>query len=112
MKATLFIAALAPLASAWKLQLWTTDGRHATMHGTVNSGCKNIAFTPVLNVNKLKFEESTFADTVELYVNKNCDGLSYRNNGGTYNISPRKIRSYKSKEKRYRTAPFWGLNGP
>ncbi|AEO56617.1 hypothetical protein MYCTH_2301722 [Thermothelomyces thermophilus ATCC 42464] len=95
MKASVLVTALLPLASAWKLQLWTTDKRHVTAHGTTNSGCKNLAFSPVLNVNKLKFEESAFADTVELYVNKNCDGLSYRNDGGTYNIKARKIRSYK-----------------
>ncbi|KAK4244538.1 hypothetical protein P885DRAFT_41429 [Corynascus similis CBS 632.67] len=99
MKASLFVAALVPLASAWKLDLWSKDGRHVTMHGTKDSGCKNIAFTPVLNVKKLKFNRATdwYPDpsTVELYANRNCDGLSYRNGGGTYNISPRKIRSYK-----------------
>ncbi len=100
--ATIFVLAastLAPLASAWKLELWTSDGRKASMHGTKDSGCKNIAFTPVLNVNKAKFSPKTdwYPDpsTFELYVNKNCDGLSYRNDGGTYSLKARKIRSYK-----------------
>jgi len=99
MKPAFVLAALTPLAAAWKVELWTTDGRKATMHGTRDSGCKNIAFTPVLNVNRAKFSPKTdwYADpgTFELYVNKNCDGLSYRNDGGDYKISARKIRSYK-----------------
>ncbi|KAK4234110.1 hypothetical protein C8A03DRAFT_47479 [Achaetomium macrosporum] len=99
MKATLFLIALTPLVSAWKLELWSKDGRKATMHGTNDSGCKNIDFTPVLNVNRAKFSPKTDwhtdPSTFELYVNKNCDGLSYRNDGGDYKMTARKIRSYK-----------------
>ncbi|KAJ4301967.1 hypothetical protein N0V88_002097 [Collariella sp. IMI 366227] len=99
MKASLVLIALTPIVSAWKLELWASDGRKANMHGTRDSGCNNIAFTPVLNVNRAKFSPATdnWPDpgTFELYVNKNCDGLSYRNDGGDYKITARKIRSYK-----------------
>jgi hypothetical protein len=99
MKASLFLVALTPLVSAWKLELWTSDGRKATMHGTADSGCKNIAFTPVLDVNRANFSPKTDwhtdPKTFELYVNKNCDGLSYREGGGNHNMKARKIRSYK-----------------
>ena len=94
------LAAFVPAASAWSLELWATDGRKATMHGTLDSGCKNIEFTPALDVKRAKFNPKTdhFPDpgTFELYVNNNCHGLSYRNGGGDYRLTPpRKIRSYK-----------------
>ncbi len=99
MKAGLFVLAITPIVSAWNLQLWTSDGRKATMHGTADSGCKNIAFTPVLNVNRAKFDPKTDwhtdPKTFELYVNKNCDGLSYREGSGDHKLTARKIRSYK-----------------
>ncbi|KAH6641159.1 hypothetical protein F5144DRAFT_562729 [Chaetomium tenue] len=95
---SIFLVAL-PLVSAWKLELWATGGRHVTMSGTKDSGCKDISFTPVLNVNKAKLNPATslYPDpkTFELYVNKGCRGLSYRNGKGTHKMSARKIRSYK-----------------
>ncbi|KAH6850530.1 hypothetical protein B0I37DRAFT_116229 [Chaetomium sp. MPI-CAGE-AT-0009] len=98
MKASIFLFAL-PLASAWKLELWAKDGRKVSMNGHLDSGCKDISFTPVLNVNKAKFSPKTdiIADpkTFELYVNKDCKGLSYRNGKGTHKMTARKIRSYK-----------------
>jgi hypothetical protein len=36
----------AAATSAWKLDLWTTDGRHTSMHGRLDA-CNNIAFVPV-----------------------------------------------------------------
>ncbi|KAK4035236.1 hypothetical protein C8A01DRAFT_38328 [Parachaetomium inaequale] len=101
MKATLFLIAITPLVSAWNLDLWASDGRKAHMHarGGDSNGCQNIEFSPVINVNKAKFSPATDwvkdPGTFELYVNKNCDKLSYRNDGGTYNMKARKIRSYK-----------------
>lgn len=99
MKASSILLVALPLVSAWKLDLWATGGRKVSMHGTLDSGCKDISFTPVLNVNKAKLDPSTpiIADpkTFELYVNKGCRGLSYRNGKGTHKMSARKIRSYK-----------------
>lgn len=36
----------AAATSAWKLDLWTTDGRHTSMHGRLDA-CNNIEFVPV-----------------------------------------------------------------
>ena len=67
---------------AWKLKLWTTDGRKATMHGTADSGCTKIAFTALVDVRRVKFmpQSNWHSDprTFELFVNKNCGGLSYQ----------------------------------
>lgn len=70
------------------------------MHGHADSGCKDISFTPALNVNRAKFDPKTSLHsdpgTFELYVNKGCEGLSYRNGKGDFTLTPaRKIRSYK-----------------
>ncbi|KAK0739517.1 hypothetical protein B0T21DRAFT_382531 [Apiosordaria backusii] len=95
---------LAAVSSAWKLELFATDGRKVTASGRdPNSGCKNIAFTPVLNVNRAKFNKDTSflpdPKTFELFVNKNCQGLSYRNGDGNHRLTPaRKIRSYRVKK--------------
>lgn len=101
MKASVLFFVIAPLASAWKLELWSSDGRKATMYGKKDSGCKNIEFDSVLNVNRAKFSPKTDwlpdPDTFELYANRNCDKLSYRNDGGNYKMKARKIRSYKVK---------------
>ncbi|KAK3297253.1 uncharacterized protein B0H64DRAFT_391701 [Chaetomium fimeti] len=98
MKASLFLFAL-PLASAWKLELWAKGGRKTTMSGRLDSGCNDISFTPVLNVNKARFSPKTDLlpdpKTFDLYVNKGCKGLSYRNGKGTHKLPARKIRSYK-----------------
>ncbi|KAL2152234.1 hypothetical protein VTH82DRAFT_5418 [Thermothelomyces myriococcoides] len=100
MKFTVLLASLAsvaPLASAWQLELFTTDGRHATMHGFGDSGCINLSFSPALRVQRAKFEGSSLGidDTFELYVNRGCSGLSYRNGEGNHQMTPRTIRSYK-----------------
>ncbi|KAK4151822.1 hypothetical protein C8A00DRAFT_45012 [Chaetomidium leptoderma] len=99
MKASVFVVALIPLVSAWSLELKTTDKRTVNTHGTSDSGCKNLSFSPVLNVNHAKFSPKTDwhtdPGTFELYANKNCDKLSYRNDGGSYSMTARKIRSYK-----------------
>ncbi|KXX74044.1 hypothetical protein MMYC01_209821 [Madurella mycetomatis] len=101
MKASVLFLVIAPLASAWKLELWGSDGRKVTMNGSRDTDCKNIDFSPVLNVNRAKFSPKTDwrpdPDTFELYANKNCDKLSYRNDGGNYKMKARKIRSYKVK---------------
>ncbi|KAL2152235.1 hypothetical protein VTH82DRAFT_5419 [Thermothelomyces myriococcoides] len=100
MKAAVLLASLAsiaPLASAWQLELFTTDNRHATMHGTGDSGCINLSFSPALNVNRARFEGTALGidDTFELYTNRGCSGLSYRNGEGNHQMTPRTIRSYK-----------------
>ncbi|KAK4467203.1 hypothetical protein QBC42DRAFT_2686 [Cladorrhinum samala] len=91
---------LATVTSAWKLDLYASDGRKVATHGTVDSGCKNIEFTPVLNLNRANFNPDTalYPDpgTFELYVNRGCSGLSYRNGRGDHRLTPaRNIRSYK-----------------
>lgn len=101
MKPTLLLIALtSTVASAWKLEL-SGGGRKVSMHGTKDSGCKNISFSPVLSVTKAKFSPKTdwYPDpnTFELYSGRNCAGLSYRNDGGTHKMKARKIRSYKVK---------------
>ncbi|KAK7414339.1 hypothetical protein QQX98_006781 [Neonectria punicea] len=94
-----FLAVLLPFASAWTLDMWTSDGRSSAMHGTADVDCNDIAFTPALNVNRVKFNPDTAwhfdPATFELYVNAGCQGLSYRNGEGDYAITPRVIRSYK-----------------
>lgn len=99
MKAGFFLLAITPLVAGWNLQLSTTDGRKVTMHGTADSGCKNIEFTPTLNVNRANFNPKTSwhsdPQTFELYVGRNCDGLSYRGSKGNKKIKARKIKSYK-----------------
>jgi hypothetical protein len=101
MKASFVLIAITPLVSAWNLNLWASDGRKTHMHGRGGNskGCQNIDFSPVLNVNKAQFTPATDwvedPKVFELYVNKNCDKLSYRNDGGTYKMKARKIRSYK-----------------
>ncbi|WEW55627.1 hypothetical protein PRK78_001058 [Emydomyces testavorans] len=95
------IALLSSLAltSAWNLDLYATDNRHVNFHGTRDSGCVNIEFSPALNVNRANFRPKTdwYPDpkTFELYVNKNCDRLSYRNGKGDHKLTPRTVRSYK-----------------
>jgi len=95
---TLALLSVTAVASAWKLDLYAGN-RHVNFHGTRDSGCKNIAFTPPLNVNRAKFDPKTDwfpdPDTFALYVNTDCRGLSYRNSGGDYELAPRVIRSYK-----------------
>ncbi|KAK4183688.1 hypothetical protein QBC35DRAFT_535557 [Podospora australis] len=102
MKPTTLLLSFLTTASAWKLELFASDGRKVTTHGTQDSGCKNIAFTPALKVKQAKFSPKTdwYPDpsTFELYVNKGCQGLSYRNGGGDHKLTPpRVIRSYKVK---------------
>ena len=106
----------AAAASAWKLDLWTTDNRHTSMHGRLDA-CNNIEFVPVrllssstvrftsdklaspqtLNVNRAKFVDETLdtVSTFELYRDQNCQGLLYRNDGGDYRMTARLVRSYK-----------------
>ena len=101
MKPTLILLALtSTVASAWKLEL-SGGGRKVSMHGTKDSGCKNISFSPVLSVTKAKFSPKTdwYPDPTifELNSGATCAGLSYRNDGGTYTMKARKIRSYKVK---------------
>jgi hypothetical protein len=99
MKAATILVLLTPLVAGWSLELKASDGRKTTMHGTKDSGCKNIAFTPALKVNHVNFNKATdwYPDpsTFELYVNKGCQGLSYRNGGGSRGITARTVRSYK-----------------
>lgn len=100
MKPTLLLLALTPLASAWQLELWSTDGRKSSMHGRLDSGCTNIAFTPPLDVNRARLRPQTDwlpdPSTFELYVGRDCKGLSYRNGGGDHRLRPaRVVRSYK-----------------
>ncbi|KAK3995545.1 hypothetical protein QBC44DRAFT_378361 [Cladorrhinum sp. PSN332] len=97
---TLLSLLVAGTTTAWKLDIHASDGRKVSTHGTRDSGCKNIEFTPVLNVNRANFKPATdlYPDpkTFELYVNKGCSGLSYRNGKGDWRLTPaRKIRSYK-----------------
>ncbi|KAI9769212.1 MAG: hypothetical protein M1840_004341 [Geoglossum simile] len=104
MKSTLpalvVMLSLAFTTSAWDLDLYTPDGRHTHMYGRVNSGCVNIDFTPILNVNHAKYNPDTphwpdVTDTFELFVEQNCNGLSYRNGEGDFELTPREIRSYQ-----------------
>ncbi|KAK0732087.1 hypothetical protein B0H67DRAFT_475604 [Lasiosphaeris hirsuta] len=94
MKASAPILFFAGLASAWRLEVWSNNNEHLNMHGTTNSGCINFD-VGALNINHAKFTESTFADTFELYQNRNCDVLKYRNGGGDYTFNVKTIRSYK-----------------
>lgn len=52
------------------------------MHGTADSGCTKIAFTALVDVRRVKFmpQSNWHSDprTFELFVNKNCGGLSYQ----------------------------------
>lgn len=93
------IPALAAIATAWSLDFYTTDNRHVNTHGTLSSGCKTLSFSPALNVNRVVFDPATplvpDPNVFELYLRANCQGLSYRNDGGSYVITPRVIRSYK-----------------
>ncbi|KAK1832050.1 hypothetical protein QBC39DRAFT_381930 [Podospora conica] len=86
----------AAATSAWKLDLWTTDGRHTSMHGRLDA-CNNIEFVPTLNVNRAKFVDETLdtVSTFELYRDVNCQGLLYRNDGGDYRMTARLVKSYK-----------------
>ncbi|EEP80853.1 predicted protein [Uncinocarpus reesii 1704] len=98
LSAVTFLSCLA-LSSAWKLDLYASDKRHVSTHGTRDSGCKNIDFSPALKVNRANFRPATnnWPDpgTFELYVNKNCKKLSYRNDKGNHKMTARTIRSYK-----------------
>ncbi|KAH8685222.1 hypothetical protein BGZ61DRAFT_479981 [Ilyonectria robusta] len=98
MKFTLLTTIL-PLASAWTLDVWTTDDRSSAMHGTVDVDCNDIEFTPPLDINRVKFNPDTDwypdPDTFEFYVSPGCQGLSYRNGEGDYTITPRVVQSYK-----------------
>ena len=99
--ALLLLTGLAATTWAWSLDLYTTDGRHSNMHGHTDSGCVNIDFSPALTVNRARYDPATanfpdVTDTFELYVNRNCQRLSYRNNKGEFTLTPpRQIRSYK-----------------
>lgn len=42
----------AAATSGWKLDLWTTDGRHTSMHGRLDA-CNNIEFVPVRGCRQL-----------------------------------------------------------
>ncbi|KAH6889720.1 hypothetical protein B0T10DRAFT_39396 [Thelonectria olida] len=99
MKLTTTILPFLPLISAWTLDLTTTDGRSSAMHGTLDTDCINIAFVPALDVNRATFNPATDwfpdPDTFELYVDAGCQGLSCRNGGGDWHITPRVVRSYK-----------------
>ncbi|KAJ9639325.1 hypothetical protein H2201_004062 [Coniosporium apollinis] len=89
------VALLASTTSAWSLKFYDTSGRVATSSGTLDSGCKTLSWSPALNVNKVTFDQG-IQGTFELYVNTGCSGLSYRNGGGTWTLTPaRVIRSYK-----------------
>lgn len=82
-------------ASAWDLTVYTDDGRHVESDGTVNSDCVNYDVDMNSPVNRAVFQGSTFADTFELYENKNCQApVSYRNGEGDFTLTPRKIQSY------------------
>lgn len=99
MKANVLILALTPLVAGWNLQLWSSDGRSVSMHGTKDA-CNNIDFSN-LKVNRLNFNRKTdwHADpnTVELFTNKGCYGLNYRNGGGNHKMTARAVRSYRIK---------------
>jgi hypothetical protein len=92
------LIAATPFASAWKLQVFMSDGRSVTTHGRLDSGCETYDFDMSSPVKKVKFEDSLVTKTFELYTKKNCQGpVSYRENEGTYNLTPpRKILSYKA----------------
>lgn len=94
--ALLFLAALTSTASAWNLVLTMDDRRTATMHGTYNQDCKKLDFDMSSPVTTASFDDSTWADTFELYANTDCSGRVYRNGRGTYTVTPRyKVQSYK-----------------
>ncbi|EUC36383.1 hypothetical protein COCVIDRAFT_20584 [Bipolaris victoriae FI3] len=88
---------LTTATNAWELTVWLNNGKHVTAHGTRNSGCVTYDFDMNSPVKRAKFKESTFADTFELYEKEKCGGrVSYRENGGDYQIvPPRIIKSYK-----------------
>ncbi len=89
----------AAAANAWNLKIYLTGGPATiSSHGTVNSGCKNYDID--MNgekVNQAKFDDSSFADTFELFGKKDCKGgVIYRNGDGTHKLDPaRTVRSYK-----------------
>ena len=90
------LLAATPLASAWKLTVWMNDGRSVTTHGHLDSGCKTYEFNMNSPVKRAYFDSSISSGTFELYAQKDCNNLSYRNNEGTYDLNPpRIIRSYK-----------------
>ena len=82
------------LASAWELDIWSTNNEHLAMHGTVNSGCVNLG-VGALKINHARFSESSFADTFELYENRNCDVKKYSNGDGDWTFNTKTVRSYK-----------------
>ncbi|KAF2632179.1 hypothetical protein BU25DRAFT_142933 [Macroventuria anomochaeta] len=85
-----------PLTSAWKLQVFMNDGRSVTTNGRLDSGCKTYEFNMNSPVKRAYFDSSLGSRTFELYAQRNCGGLSYRNNEGTHDLNPpRIIRSYK-----------------
>ncbi|KAK3182094.1 hypothetical protein K4F52_006659 [Lecanicillium sp. MT-2017a] len=90
---------LAAAANAWDLKVYLTGGPATiSSHGTVNSGCKNYEIDMRgEKVHKANFDGSTFADTFELYGQKDCKGgIIYRNGDGDHNINPsRTVKSYK-----------------
>lgn len=91
---------LIPTISAWTLTLSAIDGRTSRSSGTRDSGCVDLSWSPALTVKGANFNPATalYPDpgTFELYVNRGCQGLSYRNGPGSYTLTPaRAIRSYK-----------------
>jgi hypothetical protein len=86
--------------SAWTLDLTASDGRTSRSSGHFATDREDLSWTPALTVNGANFNPETAVlidpSTFELYVDKGCQGLSYRNGPGNYVLTPaRAIRSYK-----------------
>ncbi|PYH42136.1 uncharacterized protein BP01DRAFT_385802 [Aspergillus saccharolyticus JOP 1030-1] len=94
---TILISLLACHATAWSLTIHFIDGGHITSNGRLNSGCK--AYDLLVGnrqVDRAEFKGSTFADTFELFSDKDCRNLVYRNGGGNHRVQPpRQVRAYK-----------------
>jgi len=86
---------LAAGVNAWDLTVIGVNDRQVRTHGTTNSGCVNYDFSMSSPIKRVVFHESFFADTFELYEEKDCKTLSYREGKGDFTITPRTIRSYK-----------------
>ncbi|RAH47419.1 uncharacterized protein BO95DRAFT_462124 [Aspergillus brunneoviolaceus CBS 621.78] len=85
----LLLPLLALQATAWSLTIYFTDGGHITSTGRLNSGCKAYDL-PVHNrqVNRVSFSESTFADTFELFSDKDCRNRVFREGKGSHRVQP------------------------
>ncbi|PYI35411.1 hypothetical protein BP00DRAFT_453812 [Aspergillus indologenus CBS 114.80] len=93
----LILPLLALQATAWSLTIYFTDGGHITSSGRLNSGCKAYDL-PVHNrqVNRASFSESTFADTFELFSDKDCRNRVFREGKGSHRVQPpRRVKAYK-----------------